>query len=86
MEKITLGAEASLVTPAVWVAENKDYFQENELEVDIKTFESGKRSFPTMLEGGDVDLSTVAPTPIMFNSSKRDDLSVPATFVYCEEV
>ena len=85
VEKITLGAEASLLTAAVWVAEEKGYFQESGIEVEIKQFDSGRLSFLAMLAGEGVDISTVAPTPIMFNSFERQDFSILATFVYSEE-
>ena len=85
MEKITLGAEAGLLTAAVWVAENKGYFEEHGVEVDIKMFESGRQSFLAMLRGEGIDISTVAPTPIMFNSFERADFAVLATFVYSDD-
>jgi len=83
-EKVTLGAESSLLTAAVWVAENKGYFNEEGLDVTIKDFQSGKASFNDMLDNG-VDISTVAPTPIMFNSFKRQDFSIFGTFVDSNE-
>lgn len=83
--KFTLGAEKSLLTAAVWVAENKGYFKDEGLDVEIKGFESGKASFVAMLEGKGIDISTVAPTPIMFQSFKRDDFSVLGTFTYSYE-
>ena len=83
-DKVTLGAETSLLTAAVWVAEDQGYFQEQGLDLTIKEFDSGKASFNDMLNGG-VDISTVAPTPIMFNSFKRQDFSIFATFVDSNE-
>jgi ABC-type nitrate/sulfonate/bicarbonate transport system substrate-binding protein len=83
LEKATLGAESSLLPAAVWVAENKGYFQEQGLDLTIKEFDSGKASLLAMLEGDEgIDISTVAPTPIMFNSFDRQDFSIFATFVY----
>jgi ABC-type nitrate/sulfonate/bicarbonate transport system substrate-binding protein len=80
LDKITLGVETSLLPAAVWVAESKGYFQKYGLDVTIKEFDSGKASFNDMLASG-VDISTVAPTPIMFNSFDRQDFSIFATFV-----
>ncbi|MDP6670818.1 MAG: NrtA/SsuA/CpmA family ABC transporter substrate-binding protein [archaeon] len=80
VERLTLGAETSLLTAAVWIAEDKGFFKEQNLEILIEEFESGKASFNDMLDGG-VDISTVAPTPIMFNSFKRADFFIFATFV-----
>jgi ABC-type nitrate/sulfonate/bicarbonate transport system substrate-binding protein len=78
---LVLGAEASLLPASVWVAENQGYFLEEGLNLTIKEFGSGRLSFLDMLEDG-VDISTVAPTPIMFNSFERQDFSIFATFVY----
>jgi NitT/TauT family transport system substrate-binding protein len=83
LEKITLGVESSLLPAAVWIAENKGYFQEQGLDLTIKEFDSGRLSFLAMLKGDEgIDISTVAPTPIMFNSFDRQDFSIFATFVY----
>ncbi len=84
LEEATLGVEASLLPASVWVAESRNFFQEEGLDLRIVEFESGRLSFVDMLKGG-VDLSTVAPTPIMFNSFKRDDFCVFATMVYSDD-
>jgi len=84
-ETVTLGVETSLLPAAVWVAENKGYFQEEGLDLTIKEFDSGKASFLAMLEGEGVDISTVAPTPIMFSSFDRQDFYIFATFAYAYE-
>jgi NitT/TauT family transport system substrate-binding protein len=82
LEKVTVGAETSLLTAAIWLAESKGYFESEGLDVTIKEFDSGKASFQAMLDGVGIDISTVAPTPIMFSSFKRDDFAIFATFVY----
>jgi len=83
LEKATLGVESSLLPAAVWVAENKGYFREQGLDLTIKEFDSGRLSLLAMLEGDEgIDISTVAPTPIMFNSFDRQDFSIFAIFVY----
>jgi len=83
-QKIVLGVESSILPSAVWIAENKGYFLKHGLDVAIKEFESGRLSFVNMLEGG-VDISTVAPTPIMFNSFDRQDFYIFSTFVHSYE-
>jgi len=83
VEKVTLGVETSILPSAVWVAENRGYFQEQGLDVTIREYDSGRLSLLAMLSGDEgVDISTVAPTPIMFNSFNRQDFSILATFVY----
>ena len=42
-EKVILGVETSFLTAAVWVAENKGYFQEQGIDLVIKEFDSGKK-------------------------------------------
>lgn len=81
IKKLNLGVETSLLASAVWVSENNGYFKQEGLDLTIKGFDSGKASFLAMLRG-EVDVSTVAPTPIMFQSFERQDFSVLSTFTY----
>ena len=82
LERVTVGAEASMLTAAIWVAESRGYFDKEGLDVRIKKFDSGRLSLLAMLKGEGIDISTVAPTPIVFNSFERDDFAIIATFVY----
>ena len=43
LEKITFGVETSILPSAVWVAENKGYFQEEALEKQCLMRETGGR-------------------------------------------
>jgi len=81
---LTLGVETSLLTAAIWVAEDQSFFRDEGLNVTIMPFDSGRLSFLAMLNG-EVDVSTVAPTPIMFSSFDRDDFSIFATMVYSDD-
>ena len=82
IKKITLGVETSLLPSAVWVAENKGYFERQGLDLTIKEFDSGRTALATMLNEGNLDMVTVAQTPVMFNSFDRDDYVIIATMVY----
>lgn len=84
LKRVTLGVEMSLPPASVWVAESKNYFQEEGLDLKIVGFDSGRLSFVNMLKGG-VDISTAAPTPIMFNSFKQDDFCIFATMSYSDD-
>ncbi len=84
IEKITLGVETSLLTAAVWVAENKGYFEREGLDLTIKDFDSVRTALATMLNEGNLDMVTVAQTPVMFNSFDRDDYVIIATMVYSD--
>ena len=80
---LTLGTEKSLLTAAIWIAADQKYFHDEGLNVTIQEFDSGRLSFLTMLDDA-VDLSTVAPTPIMFSAFERDDFSILASIVYSD--
>ena len=82
VRKMTLGVERGILPSPVWIAESEGYFREEGLDVTIKNFDSGRLSFLAMLEGEDVDVSTVAPTPIVSSSFERRDFSILATFAY----
>ena len=82
--EIILGCETSLLTAPVWVAENKGYFQEECLNVKIKGFVSGKASFEAMLNNKDIDICTVAQTPIMLHSFNRNDFVIIAAMVHSD--
>lgn len=77
--------ETSFLTALVWVAENKGYFQKENLEVKIKEFDSGKASFNAMINSKNTDICTVAQTPIMFHSFKRSDFSIIAAMVHSDK-
>ncbi len=83
-KEIILGCETSLLPSAVWIAENKGYFQEEGLSVKIKEFGSGRTALRTMLNEGNLDMVTVAQTPVMFNSFSRSDYAIIATMVYSD--
>lgn len=82
--KITLGAEKSLMTTLIWIAEAQGFFVQKGLDVSIREYESGRMSLLAMLNG-EVDIATVATTPIMFQSFQRNDFSIFASIVYSDE-
>ncbi len=82
-EKINLGVELSLLPAMVWVAERNGYFQEEGLNVNIKGFDSGRSAMRAMLDdGAELDMVTVAQTPFIFNSFKRDDYAMISMMVF----
>lgn len=85
VESVVVGVEAGMLSAAVWIAESKGYFEREGLDVTITLFDSGRLSLLAMLNGEGPDISTVAPTPIMFKSFERDDFAVFGTFVYSYE-
>lgn len=77
-KEIILGCETSLVTAPVWIAENKGYFREEGVNVKIEEFGSGRTALAAMLNQGNLDMVTVAQTPVMFNSFNRNDFVIIA--------
>jgi len=49
--------------------------------LEIRGFGSGKASLAAMIKGDGLDISTVAQTPIMFNSFETDNFAIIATMV-----
>ena len=84
VERIILGVEVSILPSAVWVADSKGYFEEEGLEVEIEEFDSGRNALATMLKEGNLDMVTVAQTPVMFNSFERNDYAIIAGMVSSE--
>ena len=86
METATLGVERSLLSAAVWIADEKGYFKDEGLDLTLKEFDSGRLSFMAMLDGNEgIDICTVAPTPIMFVSFDREDYLIISTFIYSDD-
>ncbi len=79
---IVLGAEISFLTSAIMIAENKEYFKEEGLNVKIKEFDSGRNALAAMLENKDIDICTVAQTPVVLHSFNRDDFVIIGAMVY----
>ena len=85
VDEVTLGVEKSLLPAAVWVADNKGFFEEEGLDLTIEEFASGKASLIALLNDEGIDIAAAAPTPIMFNSFSRDDFVVFSTFAFAWE-
>lgn len=79
---IVIGCEISFLTSAFLIAENKEYFKEEGLNVKIKEFDSGRNALESMLKNKDIDICTVAQTPIVFHSFNRDDFVIIGAMVY----
>lgn len=82
---IALGCETSLMTTPVWAAEYKRSFRKEGLNIKIEEFGSGKASLVALLNRKDIDICTVAQTPIMFHSFDRDDFVIIAAMVYSDK-
>ena len=85
IEKITLAAETSLLTATVWVAEAEGYFIEEGLDITIKPLDSGRNCLEQMLTGTEINIATVAQTPVVFSSFKSQDFVIFATMAYSKD-
>jgi len=81
LEKVTIGISAtSLLASLVHIAEEKGYFLEEGIDVEIKGYLTGKAALAATFSG-EVDMATVADTPIASNSFERNDFAVFLTIV-----
>jgi ABC-type nitrate/sulfonate/bicarbonate transport system substrate-binding protein len=85
VEHLTLGTSDRLMTSAVWIAEQQGYFRQEGLEVAIQEFQVGRLALQALLHGAPLDIVTVAPTPLVFQSFSRDDFRIIATFVESQD-
>ena len=81
VEKIVLGTQTIAHNAPVWIAENKGYFQEEGLKVEIREFASGQVALQTMLNTKGIDLATAAQTPVIYNSFRRNDYAIICSMV-----
>jgi NitT/TauT family transport system substrate-binding protein len=78
-EKVTLGISRSFLSIPIYIAQKKGYFSDEGIDITIKEYSSGKLATKNMFDG-EVDISSVADIPVVFNSFKRQDFCVFATF------
>lgn len=78
---VRLGISKSPLSAPLIVAFDQGYFQEEDVGVTLVEYNSGKRALEGLVSG-QADISTVAGTPIMFSSFKRQDFCILGTFVY----
>lgn len=84
-EKVVIGVEAAPHSSPVWIAENKGYFKQEGLNVEIREFESGRTALRTMLESDGIDIATAAQTPVITYSFERNDYAVVGNMVYSDD-
>jgi len=78
IEKVRLGITN---TPPSWlalIADEMNYFKKHALDVNVKSFKSGKRALNGLFLDK-VDIATTSESPVVFNSMRRQDFSIFAT-------
>jgi len=81
MEKVNLGISRSFLSIPVYIAKKQGFFSKEGLDVTVKEYSSGKLATKGLF-AGEVEMSTVADMPVVFNSFKRQDFCIFATFTY----
>lgn len=79
---ITLAAEMSLLPATVWIAENKGFFKKHKVNLTVQEHDSGRNALENMLKDDSINISTVAQTPVVFNSFKQEPYVIFATMAY----
>ena len=79
--KIKVGISKSFLSIPVYIAQKQGFFSDEGLDVTVKEYSSGKAAIKALF-AGEVGISTVADMPIVFNSFKRNDFCIFATFTY----
>jgi len=81
VEKVTIGISATSLLPTlVHIAEEKGYFLEEGIDMEVKGYPTGKAALAATLNG-ETDMGTVADTPIVANSFKRKDFAFFGTIL-----
>jgi ABC-type nitrate/sulfonate/bicarbonate transport system substrate-binding protein len=81
VEKVTMGISATSLLPSlVHIADENGYFLEEGVDMEVKGYPTGKDALVATLNG-EIEMGTVADTPIVFNSFKRNDFAVFATIL-----
>ncbi|MEI7843268.1 MAG: ABC transporter substrate-binding protein [Gallionellaceae bacterium] len=79
-EALTLAVSQSPLSLPIFVAESQGYFSSEGVTVKLKEINGGHRTLQALLDG-EADLATSSDAVIMFNSFRRNDFAVIATFV-----
>jgi ABC-type nitrate/sulfonate/bicarbonate transport system substrate-binding protein len=80
-EKVKVGISKSFLSIPVYIAQKQGFFSDEGLDVTVKEYSSGKVATKALF-AGEVDISTVADMPVVFNGFKRNDFCIFATFTY----
>ncbi|NUQ62077.1 MAG: ABC transporter substrate-binding protein [Pirellulales bacterium] len=84
VERIVLAAEMVPHASPVWIAEDRGYFREQGIELQVRACESGRTALRNMLNQPGIDMATAAQTPVIHSSFHRDDYAIVAGMVYSD--
>jgi NitT/TauT family transport system substrate-binding protein len=81
-EKIRFGeGSPGISSSAFLIAKDQGYFADQGLEIEKKSFDSGKMSIETMLTEGGLDIVAAGQLPIVMNSFERSDYAIVGVVV-----
>ncbi len=79
VEKVSVGISATSLLPSlIHIADEKGYFLEQGVDMEVKGYSTGKAALAATLNG-EIDISTAADMPIVSNFFKRNDFAFFAT-------
>lgn len=78
LEKVSLGMRPGVIGSIFWIADAKGFFEEENLDVTLKEYSSGKGAIIGMFDN-EVAISTMSEIPFVLNSFQRQDFFVFAT-------
>lgn len=78
LDTVTIGFSKSVNNGLVIVADEKKYFEEQGLDVEIIFYKTSFNAFEDMLTGN-LDMVCVAETPIVYKSFERSDFKIIST-------
>lgn len=89
-DKLVVGAETSLLSSTVWIADVKGFFKDEGIDVTVEKFGAGRNALEAMLNRStvgrsSVDLATVATTPIVFNSFENEPFQIISAIAYADD-
>lgn len=79
-EPLSIAVSRSPLSLPLYVAEHEGYFVAEGVQVRLDEVLGGHRAMQALLDGK-ADLATVSETVVMFNSFKRNDFAIIASFV-----
>lgn len=84
-EKLALGVFPSVFSLFIWVAEAKDFFKKNGLELAITEYDSGVSAVKNLMDGK-VEIATAADSVLVSNISNAPDLRILATIDAVDDI
>lgn len=89
-DTLVVGAETSLLSSTVWIADAKGFFKDEGISVSVEKFGAGRNALEAMLGRSTVgrstvDVATVAATPIVFNSFENEPFQIITEIAYSDD-